>query len=111
MADGFINTTEEFDKIIQENDAVVVYFNTVSCNVGESLAPKVEDLIRSKFPKMKFFYLDMGMNPKIAAQYSVFVEPTILVFFAGKESIRKSRHFSLHELESAIARPYSLLFD
>ena len=111
MTDNYLYSQENFDKALAENDAVTVYFNTVSCNVGESLAPKVKTLIADKFPKMKFFHVDMGMNPEIAANYSVFVEPTILIFFVGKESVRKSRHFSTHELESAIARPYTLLFE
>lgn len=111
MTDNYLYTEEAFDKALLENDAVTVYFNTVSCNVGESLAPKVKTLIADKFPKMKFFHVDMGMNPEIAAKYSVFVEPTILIFFIAKETVRKSRHFSTNELESAIARPYGLLYE
>lgn len=68
-------------------------------------------LIENKFPKMKFFYVDREISPVIAAQYYVFVEPTILTFFTGKETIRKSRHFSMDELENAMSRPYSILFE
>jgi len=108
---GYINTIEEFDTIVSENDAVFVYFNSSSCNVGEALAPKVMKMIDRHFPKIKFYYVDMEISPEIPAQYSVFVEPTVLCFFAGKESLRKSRHFSMDELEHAISRPYSLIFD
>ncbi len=108
---GYLNTIEEFETAIQENDAVFVYFNSSSCNVGEALAPKVMNLIENKFPKMRFFYVDREISPEIAGKYSVFVEPTILTFFAGKETLRKSRHFSMEEIENAIIRPYSLLFD
>jgi thioredoxin-like negative regulator of GroEL len=88
-----------------------VYFNSSSCNVGEALAPKVMNLIEEKYAKIKFFYVDREMSPEVAAKYSVFVEPTILGFFMGKETLRKSRHFSMGELEAVIARPYHLLFD
>jgi len=108
---GFLNTLDEFDVALQKHDALFVYFNSSSCNVGEALAPKVMNLIESTFPKMKFFYVDREMSPEVAAKYSVFVEPTILTFFAGKETLRKSRHFSMNELENALSRPYSLLFD
>jgi thiol-disulfide isomerase/thioredoxin len=108
---GYLNTLEEFDEALQKFDAVFVYFNSSSCNVGEALAPKVMKLIDEKFPKMKFFYVDREMSPDIAAKFSVFVEPTILTFFAGKETLRKSRHFSMDELEMAMSRPYSILFD
>jgi hypothetical protein len=51
------------------------------------------------------------MSPEIAAHYSVFVEPTILCFFLAKETLRKSRHFSMEELETALSRPYSIIFE
>ena len=108
---GFLNTMEEFDIALKEHDAVFVYFNSSSCNVGEALAPKVMKLIDEKFPKMKFFYVDREMSPDVAAHYSVFVEPTILTFFAGKETLRKSRHFSMDELEITMTRPYSIIFE
>jgi len=108
---GFLNSIEEFDTALQEHDALIVYFNSSSCNVGEALAPKVMKLIASTFPKIKFFYVDREMSPDIAGKYSVFVEPTILTFFVGKETLRKSRHFSMDELESALSRPYTLLFE
>ena len=108
---GYLNTLEEFNTALRELDAFIVYFNSSSCNVGEALAPKVMQLIEEKYPKIKFYYVDREMSPEIAAQYSVFVEPTILIFFAGKETLRKSRHFGMEELEAAIRRPYSLLFE
>lgn len=108
---GFLSNLDEFEIALQEHDALFIYFNSSSCNVGEALAPKVMELLESTFPKIKFFYVDREMSPDIAGKYSVFVEPTILTFFAGKETIRKSRHFSMDELEQALSRPYSLLFD
>ena len=108
---GFLNTMEEFDIALEKHDAIFIYFNSSSCNVGEALAPKVMKLIETTFPKMKFFYVDREMSPDIAARFSVFVEPTILTFFAGKETLRKSRHFSMDELENAMSRPYSIIFE
>ena len=108
---GFINTLEEFDTALKDLDAFIVYFNSSSCNLGEALAPKVMELIEEKYPKIKFFYIDREMSPEVAAKCSVFVEPTILAFFLGKETLRKSRHFSMGELEDVIARPYKLLFE
>lgn len=108
---GYLTTLSEFDTALTEHDGFLVYFNSNTCNVGEALAPKVMKLIKDKFPKMKFFYVNKDTSPEVAAYFSVFVEPTILTFFAGKETLRKSRHFSLDEVEAAIERPYSLLFN
>jgi len=107
---SYLNNLDEFNKALNENEAMLVYFNSNSCNVGEAIAPKVMNLIEEKFSKIQFYFVDREMSPEIAAQHSVFVEPTILVFFAGKETIRKSRHFSIDELEMSIERPYSIIF-
>jgi thioredoxin-like negative regulator of GroEL len=107
---SYLNNLDEFNKALNENEAMLVYFNSNSCNVGEAIAPKVMNLIEEKFSKIQFYFVDREMSPEIAAQHSVFVEPTILVFFAGRETIRKSRHFSIDELEMSIERPYSIIF-
>ena len=106
-----ITSLDELQNSIATNLAVLVYFNTLSCNVGEALFPKVEKLLKKDFPKIKIFIVDLNFSPEISAGYSAFVEPTILVFFDGKETIRKSRNIGIYELEDAIKRPYELIFE
>jgi hypothetical protein len=53
----------------------------------------------------------MNASPEISANNNVFVEPTILVFFEGKETIRKSRIVSIPDLSKAISRVYNLAFE
>ncbi len=105
-----INSLEELEEILDTELAVLLYFNTTSCNVGKSLEPKVRTLLINNFSKISFYTIDLNFSPEIAAKYSAFVEPTILVFFEGKETIRKSRNIGLYELQEAIARPYVLIF-
>ena len=68
-------------------------------------------MIKLNFPRVKTFSIDMNTAPDIAANYSAFVEPTIIIFFQGKETIRKSRSFSILELKEIIKRPYKLIFE
>ena len=105
-----ISSQDELNEILSKNDAVLLYFKTNSCVVGEAVEPKVNKLVKNKFPKLTCFSIDMNISPEISAKYSAFVEPTILIFFTGKETIRKSRSFSIFELEEAIKRPYHLIF-
>lgn len=106
-----ITSLEELDKILKSETAVLLYFNTISCNVGESLEPKVKNLIDMSFPKINFYNIDLNFSPEIAAKYNAFVEPTILIFFEGKETIRKSRNISVYELQETISRLYQLIFE
>ena len=102
---------EELEEIKRENLGVLLYFSKAMCNVGEALAPKVIEMLNDDFPKIPFYFIDMDLSPTLSAQYSVFVEPTIIVLFDGKETIRKSRLISIPELEQAIGRIYSIAFD
>lgn len=106
-----IESLDQLENILQETPANLLYFSTDSCNVGEALEPKVYALLKTNFPKIDVYKIDMNFSPEIAAKYSAFAEPTILVFFEGKETIRKSRNIGIHELQSAILRPYKLIFE
>lgn len=106
-----INSIEDLEEILNTEIAVLLYFSTISCNVGEALEPKVINLVKTSFPKIDFYKIDLNFSPEIAAKYSTFVEPTILVFFEGKETIRKSRNIGIYELQEAIERPYKLIFE
>lgn len=106
-----INSLEKLENLIMTNTGVLLYFTTDSCSVGEALQPKIMDLIKTNFPKIKICNCDLNESPEIAANYQAFVEPTILVFFEGKETVRKSRNISMYELEMAIKRPYKLIFE
>ncbi|MFK5889792.1 MAG: thioredoxin family protein [Flavobacteriaceae bacterium] len=105
-----ISTVSDFEGIITQNTGVLMYFSTLSCAVGEALEPKIIDLLKNNFPKIPFYFIDIHATPEISAKQSVFVEPTVLVFFDGKETIRKSRYISIPDLSYAISRLYKLAF-
>ena len=100
-----------YESIIKDNLGVLLYFSRVSCNVGEALEPKVIKLLEDNFPKIPFYFVDMDKTPTIPVKYSVFVEPTIIIIFDGKETIRKSRIISIPELSQSLKRIYGLAFN
>lgn len=111
MIENSIASQEELNEILLKCEAVLLYFKTDSCVVGEAVEPKINELIKTKFPKIEIFSVDMNKNPEITAHYAAFIEPTIIVFFDGKETIKKSRSFSISEVEESILRPYQLIFE
>ncbi len=104
--EGIYNIQELQDKIAREK-ALVLYFSSDSCSVCKVLKPKVEELLRDKFPLILARYVDIEKSPVISGQFRVFTIPTILIFFEGKEQVRYSRNISMHQLEAAIERPYA----
>ena len=109
-ANNKINSVVQFSAAIEKHPAVLFYFSTLSCSVGEALEPKVRDLISREFPKIEFIWIDMNAAPEILGAFQVFVEPTILFFVHGKEYLRRSRHINPGELQSSIQRIYDLAF-
>ena len=105
-----IQSLDEMIKLKEEESILLGYFSTDTCNVCKVLKPKVAELIENEFPEIKLVYIKSDVFPEIAAQFQVFVAPTILVFFEGKEFIRRSRNIGIDELRREISRPYSILF-
>lgn len=105
-----IQSKAEFDQALAINDAVLAYFSTDACSVCKVLKPKVVEMAELNFPKMEMLYVQSDLLPEVAAQNRIFTAPTVVVFFAGKETIRKSRAFGVEELIAEIERPYSMMF-
>ena len=106
-----IHSISEFELILAENGAVLSYFSTETCSVCHVLKPKIIEMVSEAFPKMKMVFIESDKLPELAAQNRVFTAPTVVVFFAGRETIRKSRAFGVDELRSEIERPYSMMFE
>ena len=106
-----IVSIEEFSNVLKENEAVLAYFSTEICSVCKVLKPKVEEMISKSFPRIRAVYIQSDQLPELAAQLNVFTAPTVVVFFDGRESIRKSRAFGIDQLRGEISRPYDLLFE
>ncbi len=100
----------EFNEITRAEEAVLVYFSHEQCNVCKVLKPKIDALIKTNFPNIKTYYADTKNAPDIAGQAGIFAVPSIVVFFAGREYIRKSRNIGIGELAELIDRQYSMLF-
>ena len=105
-----VESFEAFLKLKEVEPALLAYFSTETCNVCKVLKPKVAELIQSSFPEIKLVYIQTDKLPEVAAQNQVFAVPTLLVYFEGREYIRKSRNIGIGELELEIERPYSMIF-
>jgi thioredoxin-like negative regulator of GroEL len=104
-----MNTIEKIQKTIKDNLAVMLYFSAPTCNVCHALKPKLFEAIEKNFKEFTIVSIDTSVDQDIAAHYSVFAIPTVLVFLDGKEFLRKSRHMSVDEVVREIQRPYDIM--
>ena len=106
-----IKTIEQYNEVIEKEDAVLFYFSHEQCNVCKVLKPKVAEMLTNEFPKAKMYYCDTKNSAELAAQNSIFAVPTIVIYFGGRESIRKSRNIGINELREHFERPYGMIFE
>ncbi|WP_434580972.1 thioredoxin family protein [Sulfurimonas sp. NW15] len=104
-----MNTIENIQQTIQENPAVMLYFSAPACNVCHALKPKLLEAVDRNFKEFTIVMVDISVEQEIAAHFSVFAIPTILVFLDGREFLRKSRHMSVDEVIREIRRPYEIM--
>ncbi len=100
----------DIQKYINGNQAVLLYFYNDSCAPCKVLRPKVQEMVETGFPEMKFMLINAEQFPATAASYGVFASPTIIVFFEAKEYIRESKNIAISELHDKIDRIYSMIF-
>jgi thioredoxin-like negative regulator of GroEL len=104
-----MQTLETINHTLNTNDAVMLYFSAPTCNVCHALKPKLTEAILNDFPTFVIESIDISETPEIASHFTVFTIPTVLIFFQGREFLRKSRHMSVGEVVDAIDRPYTLM--
>lgn len=107
--DTTLSNINELNKILKNNSAVVLYFSSPSCSVCHVLRPKVMQALEKEYPDITRCHADISLTPEIAAQFQVFSAPTIILFFEGREFIRKGRALSVDALIQEIKRPYELM--
>ena len=99
------------EKLKEERASFYIYFSAPNCGVCHVLAPKLKILMAEHFPRLDAYEVDNSIQPEIAAQYSLFTNPSLLVFLDGKEFLRRSRVIGLGEVEGELKRPYQLFFE
>jgi len=105
-----IGNIEQLLETIKSENAVLLYFYNDDCPPCLSLRPKVEALLDNSFPEMKLVFVNSKSHPEIPASYGVFANPTLIIFFDGKEFKRFSKYISTSELHQAIKRYYNIIF-
>jgi len=105
-----IENLPEIQGLIKNEMALMVYFYNDDCPPCLSLRPKVESMVENDYPEMKLVFVNSKGHPKIPANFNIFSNPTLLVYFDGKESKRFSKYISISELSQSIGRYYNMIF-
>ena len=105
-----IGSMPEIQEFIKSEMALIIYFYNDDCPPCLSLRPKVEAMVENDYSEMKLIFVNSKSHPEIPASFSIFSNPTLLVYFDGKESKRFSKYISIPELSQSVDRYYNMIF-
>ncbi len=105
-----IQTLAELQSLNKNVKGLLIYFYSDRCAPCYSLRPKVAGMIADDFEGMKMVFVNSEKLPEIPAHFSVFANPSIIVFFEGREFRRYSKYISINELGGDIDRIYQMVF-
>jgi thioredoxin 1 len=111
MIDKSVFNSDEWTKLVKENEAVMLYLFSDKCEVCNSLFPKVMELIETKYRKIRMVVLDAEVNRALAAQIRMLSVPGIILYVDGKEQFRANGLVQMSELDKKIERPYNMMFE
>ena len=103
-------SAEELRGRVESELAVLIYFKNDNCAPCLVLRPKVKELIDEFFPNIEMIVIDSVQQPEFAGEFQVYANPTLLVFFDGKEYLRKSKFVAIPQLKVEISRLYEMMF-
>ncbi len=70
-------------EVLEHKGAVLVDFFAPWCGPCQAVAPIIDDLTK-EMPAVKFVKVNVDENAELAAQYTVFSIPTLLIFKDGQ---------------------------
>lgn len=111
MYSNELQSIQQVEETLAQEAAALLYFYNDNCAPCMSLRPKVVELICDKYPKIKIFFVNSLVNPATAAHFHSFSNPTLILFFEGKEYKRLSKYVGIPQLSEYIRKPYFLLFE
>ncbi len=92
---------EEFDKLMKDNRPMVLYFHHPLCSTCQEAGPALETLLKN-YEGFNFTKLNLEEHPDIAAQNMVFIVPSLLVLYNGREYHRQSRFIDIPALDGIL---------
>ncbi|MFR5266583.1 thioredoxin family protein [Clostridium sp.] len=103
-----ITASKEVENLINNEPISIVYFTGTTCMACDVIKEKVSEIIKG-YPKVKMGIINGEEEVKLAADYSVFSLPLLILYVDGKESFRASRNFSVLEFTEILDRYYTMM--
>ncbi|HKM37494.1 MAG TPA: thioredoxin family protein [Thiopseudomonas sp.] len=107
-----LSSQQDLDIFLVEHPAALLLYGGQSCGVCQSLKPRLTQLLAEHFPQMQAAYIDCQADgATLCAQQRVMTVPVVQIWFQEQRFAEFFKVFALSDIQTAIARPYGLMFD
>ncbi|KXH81706.1 thioredoxin family protein [Sporosarcina sp. HYO08] len=96
-----IDSYAEWQDILQQENAFLLFMKMENCSVCDGLLPQVMEL--KKDFDLPFYVVRAEDVPEIAGQLQIFTAPVVLLFNEGKEYARFARFVQMEELKRRLS--------
>lgn len=94
------NLSQKISELKRQQTPYIHFLSKTKCTLCDDILPQLIDLIKDY--QIELIIVDAIQNPNIAGQHRVFVEPTIVLYSEGKETLRESRSTDSSRLKCAL---------
>lgn len=101
---------ELVEDLVHESSAVAVLFTGTGCHLSDEVEPKVGRVLREQFPLMRYTVVARTDAPHLVGQLNVADTPTLIIWFAGKETARFVRELDMAAMARSLEAPYTATF-
>jgi len=95
-----INTKEEYDMYLSNEEFVAVYYSSENCGVCQTMKPIVVDIFDSN--KLPIREISINELREVAAQQLILKSPTVVVYDRGREILRSSGFIDTNRLNDQV---------
>ncbi len=99
-----LNTTAEFDEIINGEKPVVCDFFATWCGPCKMLAAVMDKVAESTGDRAVFVKVDVDKNPELAVRYGVMSIPLVAVFKGGELAAKNLGYMNESELTAFVEK-------
>lgn len=97
-----LNTPEEYQEFITENQLCGVYFYTTTCGICHVLKPRVDEVFEEQeIPVAQVNLMDLA---SLAGPLLIMGVPTLIVMFDGKEQEREGAYMQMPDLTNQLMK-------
>lgn len=102
-----LSSMDMIENFLKNHELSFLYVSREDCGVCHAVLPRLRELL-NKFPQIYLGHINAYKVEEIAAKFSIFTVPALLLFIDGKEVLREARFVHFDELENRLEKIYGI---